>query len=103
MLKKHTNAELIVPIERIESQICFLRGEKVMLDADLAKLYQGETKPLNRAVKRIRERFCGDFLFQLTHEELEVPNWHLKRRQWRPPLLAIRFHGTRRRHALFRT
>ena len=71
MLTKHTNAELIVPIERIESQICFIRGEKVMLDADLAKLYQVETKALNRAVKRNLDRFPEDFMFQLTKEEFD--------------------------------
>ena len=46
-----------------------LRGERVLLDADLAELYGVETKLLNRAVKRNRDRFPDDFMFQLTGEE----------------------------------
>ncbi len=77
MASKQANTELMVPTERIESQICFIRGEKVMLDADLAKLYQIETKSLNRAVRRNLERFPEDFLFQLTKEELEVLRYQI--------------------------
>jgi hypothetical protein len=46
-----------------------VRGEKVMLDSDLAVLYGVPTKALNQAVKRNRERFPGDFMFQLTWDE----------------------------------
>jgi hypothetical protein len=46
-----------------------IRGERVMLDSDLASIYSGETKALNRAVKRNRDRFPKDFLFQLTEDE----------------------------------
>ena len=56
-------------IERIESVIFFIRGEKVMVDSDLAELYGVETKALNRAVKRNLKRFPVDFMFQLTAEE----------------------------------
>ena len=59
----------IIPLGRIESLIYFLRGEKVMLDFDLAEIYGVETKPLNRAVKRNLDRFPEDFMFQLTEEE----------------------------------
>ncbi|MBI3597000.1 MAG: ORF6N domain-containing protein [Nitrospirae bacterium] len=59
----------LVPIERIEKSILFLRGQKVMLDADLARIYGVATKVLNQAVKRNRERFPDDFMFQLTREE----------------------------------
>jgi len=59
----------LVPIERVESLIHLARGEKVLLDADLAKLYGVETKALNRAVKRNQSRFPQDFMFQLTAEE----------------------------------
>jgi len=61
----------IVASEMIERSIFVIRGHKVMLDADLAKLYGVETKALNRAVKRNRERFPGDFMFKLTTKEAE--------------------------------
>ena len=60
---------MLVPSERIERSILFIRGQKVMLDADLADLYGVATKVLNQAVKRNMDRFPGDFLFQLTAEE----------------------------------
>jgi len=63
-------AELI-PIERIQNVIFLIRGEKVLLDSDLAELYGVETKALNRAVKRNSDRFPDDFMFQLTDEEVE--------------------------------
>jgi hypothetical protein len=59
----------IVPVERIEKAIYFIRSEKVMLDSDLAELYEVETKVLIQAVKRNIERFPVDFMFQLTNEE----------------------------------
>ena len=54
---------------RIQSLIYEIRGYKVMVDRDLAKLYGVETKVLNQAVKRNIKRFPEDFMFQLTHEE----------------------------------
>lgn len=54
----------------IQSYIHEFRGQKVMLDFDLAKLYQVETKALNQAVKRNIERFPADFMFRLTAEEV---------------------------------
>ena len=62
----------LVPIERIERAIIMVRGEKVMLDTDLAALYKVETGALNRAVKRNASRFPADFMFQLTPEEVEI-------------------------------
>ena len=59
----------IVPIESIISKIIYLRGEKVLLDRDLAELYNVETKQLKRAVRRNIKRFPMDFMFQLTKEE----------------------------------
>ena len=59
----------LIPVERIERTILRLRGHNVMLDADLAALYQVDVKVLNQAVKRNRERFPLDFMFQLTTEE----------------------------------
>jgi hypothetical protein len=59
----------IIPVERIERSILLIRGEKVMLDADLAVLYGVTTKRLNEQVKRNRNRFPEDFMFQLNEEE----------------------------------
>ena len=61
----------LVPVERIEQAILFLRGQKVLLDEDLAELYGVETKVLNQAVRRNADRFPEDFMFQLTPEEFE--------------------------------
>lgn len=59
-------------ISQLQSLIYTIRGYKVMLDSDLAALYEVETKVLNQAVKRNIERFTGDFMFQLTGEEFET-------------------------------
>jgi len=64
-----TSKSLIASVAQIESQILLIRGQKVMLDEDLAALYEVETKELNRAVKRNIERFPDDFMFQLTADE----------------------------------
>ena len=63
----------IVPQQIIESKILFIRGKKVMLDRDLAVLYNVETRVLNQAVRRNINRFPKDFMFQLTKEEMD--NW----------------------------
>ena len=55
--------------ENLVQLVFFVRGEKVMLDADLARLYGVETGALNRAVKRNLDRFPGDFMFQLAKED----------------------------------
>ena len=60
-----------VGVEVIQRRIYLVRGQKVMTDADLAKLYQVETKDLNRAVLRNLKRFPDDFMFRLTPEEAE--------------------------------
>ena len=57
---------------RIAQSIYFLRGQKVILDFDLAQLYGVAAKALNQAVKRNRERFPEDFMFQLTQEETRI-------------------------------
>ena len=57
------------PVEQIVSRILLVRGQKIMLDADLADLYCVTTKALNQMVKRNAERFPGDFAFQLTRVE----------------------------------
>jgi len=58
-------------IKSIQNKIYEIRGERVMLDRDLAALYETETKALNLAVKRNLKRFPKDFMFQLTKEEFE--------------------------------
>jgi hypothetical protein len=62
----------IIPAEQIALRIRHFRGEKVLLDFDLATLYGVATKALNQAVKRNRQRFPDDFMFQLTTEEVLV-------------------------------
>ncbi len=59
----------LIPIARIESKIFQIRGKKVMLDSDLAELYDVPTKQLTRQVRRNIERFPEDFMFRLTKEE----------------------------------
>jgi DNA-binding PadR family transcriptional regulator len=59
-----------IPIEHVVQSIRWIRGQKVLLDFDLAPLYGVQTKNLNKAVKRNAERFPTDFMFQLTREEL---------------------------------
>ena len=61
----------ILPIERIETKIYQLRGQKVMIDRDLAELYGIETRTFKQAIKRNIERFPDDFMFQLTWEEAD--------------------------------
>ena len=60
---------IVIPQERIISKIIFLRGQKVILDKDIAELYGVETGRLNQAVKRNIQRFPADFMFQLTQQE----------------------------------
>ncbi len=62
--------QAVVKIEPVVPLIHALRGERVMLDLDLARIYGVTTGALNRAVKRNRERFPDDFMFQVTFEEL---------------------------------
>jgi len=70
---RNNESETMVPMERIEGAIYYIRGNKIMLDRDLAMLYGVETRTLVQAVKRNSDRFPEDFMFQLTKEELE--NW----------------------------
>lgn len=67
--EKRENTDIIVPIETIRSLVYVVRGRQVMLDSDLAKLYQIETRVLNQAVKRNIERFPERYCFQITKEE----------------------------------
>jgi hypothetical protein len=87
----------LIPTGRVEETILFIRSQKVILDADLAKLYGVTTKRLNQQVKRNRDRFPEDFMFQLTTEEKAevVANCdHLSRLKFSPALpYAFTEHG----------
>ena len=89
----------LIPMERIEKAILFIRGEKVMLDTDLAELYGVETKVLNQAVKRNAGRFPEDFMFRLTVEEIadlnrsQIVTGSQKHRDPRFPPYAFTEHG----------
>ena len=66
----------IIPAERIERAIMLVRGENVLLDSELAELYGVETRVLVQAVKRNRERFPADFMFQLSKQEFAILRSH---------------------------
>ncbi len=84
MPKKPSNPDTqqIIPVETIQSRILLIRGHKVMLDADLAQLYQVSTGRLNEQVKRNRGRFPEDFMFELSKEELDHLKSQEERRSW---------------------
>ena len=72
----------IVKIENIQEKIFTIRGVQVMLDRDLAKLYQVETRRINEQVKRNIERFPDDFMFQLNEEEFKILKSHFATSSW---------------------
>ena len=90
--------KMLVPIEKIEQTILLIRGKKVILDYDLAKLFGVPTKALKQAVKRNENRFPTDFMFQLTKDEkIEVVTNcdHLTNLKFSPSLpMAFTEHGT---------
>jgi hypothetical protein len=61
----------LVTVEAIQYRVVLIRGQKVILDSDLAQLYQVKTKALNQAIKRNNEKFPEDFMFQLTQAEIK--------------------------------
>lgn len=88
--------KLNIPEEVVISKIYYIRDLKVMLDSDLAELYEVETRVLNQQVKRNQDRFPDDFMFQLTETEWEAlksqntsPNWGGRRK----PPYAFTEHG----------
>ena len=94
---------ILIPDEKIERGILLLRGQKIMLDMDLAKLYQVPTFRLNETVRRNLMRFPSDFMFQLSEGEKKevIANCdHLKKPQILPST-PLRLHGTRRCDAVF--
>ncbi|MBU2415845.1 ORF6N domain-containing protein [Patescibacteria group bacterium] len=72
MNKKINKIKNIIPVDRIENKILYIRGQKIMIDYDLAVLYGVETKRLNEQVKRNIERFPSDFIFRLNKIETSV-------------------------------
>ena len=69
--RKSLSKSVTVSIQLIERRIYLIRGHKVMIDADLAELYEVTTKRFNQQVRRNLKRFAEDFMFQLTTEEAE--------------------------------
>jgi hypothetical protein len=69
--RNNDDVPAIIPVQRVQSLILLIRGQKVILDADLAELYGVSTKRLNEQVRRNMERFPPDFMFQLTPKETE--------------------------------
>ena len=84
-------------LAKIARLVFFVRGEKVMLDANLARLYGVTTGNLNKAVKRNQRRFPGDFIFQLTEKETENLIFQSGRSKGRGRAASstIRLHRTR--------
>jgi hypothetical protein len=87
-----TKGGSLIPVERIERSILLVRGQKVILDRDLAILYQVSTGNLNKAVSRNLNRFPEDFMFELTNEEFTNLIFHFGRSSW---------GGTRKRPRAF--
>jgi len=86
----------IIPQEVIQNKILLIRGKKVMLDRDLADLYQVETRVLNKAVTRNLNRFPEDFCFRLTKKEFDRLMFHFgtsKRGGTRKPPRVFTEHG----------
>ena len=71
-----------VPVERIERSILLIRGHKIILDKDLAKMYGVSTSNLNKAVTRNLDRFPADFMFSLTPEEFKNLKFHSGTSSW---------------------
>lgn len=86
------NTEIAIPEEIIMSKIYLIRGHKVMLDRDLAELYEVETKVLKQAVRRNIERFPEDFMFEMTKDELKL---------WRSQIVTSKSDSKGLRHPPF--
>ncbi len=80
----YSETSLVIPVtpEFIERRIYIMRGQKVMLDKDLAELYLVGTRDLNKAVKRNEQRFPADFMFQLNKKEFEILMFQFGTSRW---------------------
>ena len=102
------SGQLPVPVELIERRIYLVRSQKVMLDSDLAELYQVTTGNLNLAVRRNIERFPVDFMFQLTKEEtdsllLQIARAKAGRGGRQTPPYAFTEHGVAMRSSVLKS
>jgi hypothetical protein len=79
---ENKNQEYTIPETLVTSKIYIVRNKKIMLDRDLAELYDVETKVLNQAVRRNIERFPEEFMFQLTTEEFEILKSQIVTSSW---------------------
>ena len=79
---ENKNQEYTIPVSLVTSKIYVIRGRKIMLDRDLAELYEVETRVLNQAVSRNMERFPEEFMFQLTSEEFEILKSQIVTSSW---------------------
>lgn len=89
--------------EVVMKKIYFIRGQKVILDKDLAELYNVTTGNLNKAIKRNLMRFPEDFMFQLTYkgvQKLDIPKWNIKLGRHEEDALC--FYGTGGGHVIQR-
>ena len=97
MANKKKATSKLLPVGQIAQRILWIRERKIILDADLAELYGTQTKRLNEQIKRNRDRFPDDFIFQLTADEKSevVANCdHLERLKYSPRLpYAFTEHG----------
>lgn len=84
-----TESKIIIPEEVIMSKIYLIRGQKVIIDRDLAEFYGVETKVLKQAVKRNIERFPEDFMFEMTKEEFE--NWRSQFVTSKSDIMGLRY------------
>lgn len=71
-MKEVTNSELMLPDEKVINKIYLIRNEKVMLDKDLAELFEVKAIRLREQVRRNKEKFPANFMFQLTEEEVKI-------------------------------
>ena len=93
--------EVTVPIEKISGKIYLIRDQKLMLDRDLAELYGVETALLKRAVRRNRDRFPNDFMFELSKSELDDLRCQFGTSRWGgTQLQSLCFHRAGCRNAL---
>jgi len=83
----------VIPVERIERAIYLIRGQKIMFDRDLAEIYEVSTKVLNQAVKRHKDRFPEDFMFQMTMQEANA--WWSEVRQVRLRSQNVTLNGSK--------
>ena len=83
------NKSISIPDEVIMSKIYFIRGQKVMIDRDLAEFYGVDTKVLKQAVKRNIERFPDDFMFEMSKEEFE--NWRSQFVTSKSDMMGLRY------------